>query len=128
MPTTHRSSIVDSLWLTDILGSRLRLDGVPYTIVGVTPATFAGSMGGNVLPAVPTEVWMPYRSSPVAESMHLRGLRTVSVIGKLAEGVSLDRARQDVDAAWFVVPVSLVSGLLLGLLLGLLPAFHGTGR
>jgi len=30
--------------------------------------------------------------------MHLRGLRSLAVIGKLAEGISIERAQQDVDA------------------------------
>jgi len=82
----------------DVLGRQIRLDSAPHTIVGVMPRSFTGALGGNVLPSGPTDVWLPYRNSSAAEGMHLRGLRSLAVIGKLAEGISIEQAQQDVDA------------------------------
>jgi len=82
----------------EILGKQLRLDDVRHTIIGVMPRSFTGAMGGNVLPVEPTDVWLPYRNSAAVGGMHLRGLRNVTVVGKLAAGVTLEQARQDAAA------------------------------
>ena len=82
----------------DVLGEQIRLDGTAHTIVGVMPRSFTGAIGGNVLPVGPTDVWMPYRNSSAGEGIEVRGLRGTSVIGKLAEGVTLEQAQQDVSA------------------------------
>ena len=81
----------------NVLGRQIRLDGATQTIVGIMPRSFTGSIGGNVLPPVPTDIWMPYRNSSAAEGMEARGLRIVTVMGKLAAGVTLEQAQEDVS-------------------------------
>lgn len=79
-----------------VLTRNLRLDGVPYAIVGVLPPAFRGeTSGGWVLPSADADVWMGYRNSPAAEGMAVRGLSNVRVVARLAPGVTLDAARAD---------------------------------
>ena len=62
-------------------GDRSRLDGRPFTIVGVMPDSFqfpygAGSMTPGALPESRTEVWIPLRpvqTSPATPPRHGRG-------------------------------------------------------
>ncbi len=76
-----------------VLGREIRLDGRPYTVIGVLPPGFTGAIGGSVLPATAPDVWLPLRNSFSADGIELRGLSNVSVIGRLRPGVSLEQAR-----------------------------------
>jgi predicted permease len=76
-----------------ILGQPIRLNGSPFTIVGVTPPGFTGEVIGS-----PTDVWIPLtmqaqvqgqRRLERADSNWLLGL------GRLAPGVSLAQARAE---------------------------------
>jgi len=73
-----------------VIGRVLTLDGQPYSIVGVMPATFVFP---NTVPGdriVPRELWIPMRRSDDVED---RGSHNYWVVARLASGVSLDRAR-----------------------------------
>jgi putative ABC transport system permease protein len=79
-----------------ILSRHLRLDGVPYAVVGVLPPGFRGETdGGWTIPSADADVWMGYRNSPAAEGMGFRGLSNVPVVARLAPGVTVDEARAD---------------------------------
>jgi predicted permease len=83
--------ISDELWhgrfggVADILETPLVLDGLPYTIIGITPHDFAGRVRGN-------GIWIPYS----AESSFVRGSANfndptkawLNVDGRLKPGVS----------------------------------------
>jgi putative ABC transport system permease protein len=69
------------------LGKTLLLNGEPHTIVGVMPPGF--------IQPVPTDVWLPFDISPQAR-IGVTGARTLTVYGRLADGVP--RARADAEA------------------------------
>jgi predicted permease len=78
-----------------VVGSTLRLSGVPVTVVGIGPPSFTGDIVG-----VSTDLWISM--SVVARLPHSQTLlddRTASwlqMMGRLAPGVTLDRARAEI--------------------------------
>jgi putative ABC transport system permease protein len=89
----RRVVLSDALWKRrfggdpGIVGRQIVLDGEPYVVSGVAPAKFEFP--------VACEIWTPLTLSlgQAAE----RDRRTLTVIGKLAAGASLDRARAEMD-------------------------------
>ena len=71
------------------LAGTLRLDGEPYSIVGVLPAGFAFPMMRQV------EVFRPLRIDPAIDD---RGNFYLHAVGRLRPGVGLDQARHDLAA------------------------------
>lgn len=69
----------------DALGQSLTLDGQPYTVIGVMPATFA-------FPDRLTDVWVPFGYEPQPGVS-----RRFFVYGEVAEGVPLDAASAEVS-------------------------------
>ncbi len=70
-----------------VLGRAATINGTPYTIVGVMPAGFRL--------AVDTDVWLPMqRGGPWAQA---RQFHNFVLVGRLAEGVTVTRAQEDVD-------------------------------
>jgi predicted permease len=106
VPGGRRTAVVShGFWQTalggdaSVLGRTLTLDGGIYEVVGVLPRSFdAADGGGEVLPAGEIDVWVPYRNSPTAEGMSLRGLTNVNPVARLADGVSLEEAQSELDA------------------------------
>ncbi len=91
----------------DVLGETLELSGVPYTIVGVAPAAFTGT-----IPGIPTDFWVPVMMSdrlefsgvqwstdvnPGATRLERRGSRWLFVKGRLASGRRVDEARAQIE-------------------------------
>lgn len=87
----------------DIIGREVRINTVPYTVIGVAPASFTG-----MLPAVKPHIWIPLmmsdgvstmgindlQSSPVGDTrLERRGSRFLFVKGRLAPGVSVQQAQ-----------------------------------
>lgn len=68
-----------------VIGSSIRLDGSPYTVVGVVPKEFQ-LLGG-------TSIWalLPIQGSPPAR----RGSRPFRVIGRIKPGIDLETAGSD---------------------------------
>ena len=83
--------IGDGLWRrqfgarADIVGSTMRLDGNPFTIVGVAPP------GLNV-PAG-AEYWRPLVFKPKEISDNARGAQWIGGIARLEDGIDLERAK-----------------------------------
>jgi predicted permease len=76
-----------------VLQQQIHLNDRAFTIVGVMPERFAGL-------SFDTDLWFPAKmvsltSSPGA--VQNRGTRWVTVVGRLAEGVTLERAQDDMD-------------------------------
>ncbi len=89
-----------------IVGRTLTLRGLPYTIVGVAPASFTG-----VVPLLTPELWLPIAHveevepagitdnvpSPVGRTrLERRGMRWMFVKGRLKDGVSAAQAHANV--------------------------------
>jgi len=72
-----------------VLGSSIVLDGEPQVIVGVLPAGFDFPLIGG------SEIFRPLRLDPVDAP---RGSVFLRSVARLAPGVSLDQARQDLAA------------------------------
>jgi putative ABC transport system permease protein len=66
-----------------VLGTTLTLDGVPHTIIGVSPATMAEVWR--------VDTWVPLA---MAADQALRTSNFLLVFGRLRDGISLEQARQ----------------------------------
>jgi predicted permease len=73
------------------LGSRIRLNGIELTVVGVAPASFTGIDGRPSL-------YVPLAMAPrLGENdLHRRDVGWVSVRGRLRPGVGVEQARADI--------------------------------
>jgi macrolide transport system ATP-binding/permease protein len=77
-----------------VLGSRIRLDGIEFTVIGVAPEKFTG-IDNFVRPTL----FIPLAMSPRMgqdDLLHKREARWLFVKGRLKPGVGLDRAQADV--------------------------------
>ena len=73
-----------------VIGRTIHLDSRPVTVVGILPRNFEFGPAGTA------QLWVPIYTS--AFTNHARNLRWLDVIGRLAPGVSVDRARSEMDA------------------------------
>lgn len=71
------------------IGRKIQLDAQPYTVIGVMPAVFDFPPSGNV------DVWTPLSFDPNDAHGRSRKARSLSVVGRLADGVPLERAQRD---------------------------------
>lgn len=71
-----------------IVGQRIRVDGSPVTVVAVLPPGF--EVGGRRF-----DVWLPLALDPANPGM--REAHFLNVLGRLRKGISLDRARAELD-------------------------------
>ena len=71
-----------------VVGGKIVLDGKPYTVAGVMPESFRF---GNYA----TDLWIPMALNPT--KLMPRQVRTVTVVGKLKNGVSLARAQEEMN-------------------------------
>ncbi len=86
------------LWQTrlagdpSVVGGTIRLNGRQFTVVGVAPAGFAGSLRG-----LSVEVWVPATSGSLVgagdEALTNRGDRGTMVLARLADGVTMEQAQ-----------------------------------
>jgi putative ABC transport system permease protein len=72
----------------DIVGRDMRLDGRPWTVVGVLPAEFKFPVYGSM------DVWIPIQSDWRAAGQELR---QASVVGRALPGLGLGRAQERAD-------------------------------
>ncbi len=84
---------------TSIVGENLILDGEPFEIVGVMPASFLDVVGGDV------DIWAPhdfetlqYVSPLVSTVWNNPGNHYLSVIARMKSDVTIDQARSQLDA------------------------------
>jgi putative ABC transport system permease protein len=70
-----------------IVGRTVELDGEPHQVIGVMPADFR-----SPVEAVPVQLWLPLAPNPNPD----RRQRQWLVYGRLADGVSLQTAREEV--------------------------------
>lgn len=72
------------------LGSRLRLDGEMYTVIGVMPADFD-------FPSTAVQVWLPAGRELKPDFKQQRGNHRFSVVARLKPGVSVTQAATELD-------------------------------
>jgi len=91
----------------DIVGTTIALSGHRYSVVGVAPRAFGGT-----IPGIPTDFWVPLTmidrlafsgvqwssgDEPDATRLEQRGSRWLFVKGRLADGRTLNEARSQVE-------------------------------
>jgi predicted permease len=74
-----------------VVGSQLRVNGVPHTIVGILPPDFL-----FLNPTV--KVWLPLSFTPEEKSDDARHSNNWSMIARLRPGATIAQAQQQVDA------------------------------
>ena len=72
-----------------VVGRSIRMNGVNYTVTGVMPASFDLTIDGE-------ELWMPIAFTPAQKVLHDEHYLTV--YGRLKPGISIERARAELDA------------------------------
>ncbi len=83
----------------DVVGTTVEVNRAPFTIIGVTPPDFRGHF-----PMVGVEMWLPVARMDLAQpsftvaNFDRRGAIWHQVIGRLAPGVSMERAELAVRA------------------------------
>jgi predicted permease len=79
-----------------VVGKAVALNGVPFTIVGVTPPEFSGLTVGES-----PDVFVPYKAEapmmPQASMLNDQRTWCVSIVGRLKPGISEERARSEAD-------------------------------
>ena len=80
------------------LGATLRINRLPYTVIGVTPEAFHGAT-----PGVTFDLWVPATmfgqlTSTGDSALVDRKWRTFGVLARLAPGVSIEQARAEVES------------------------------
>jgi predicted permease len=75
----------------DAIGKDVRINGEPYTVVGVLPAGFS-----FLEPDV--RVWLPLAFTPEERSDERRHSNNWSYLARLKPGATLEQARQQIDA------------------------------
>src|SRR5262245_36722920 len=79
-----------------LLGTTVRINGTPFTVIGIAPEHFHGIVAG----LEPNAVWIPMAmysvASPYCDAPLSRACGGVGVIGRLSEDTSMDQARAEV--------------------------------
>jgi predicted permease len=84
----------------DAIGKQIRIEGTPFTIIGVTRKWFTGLSMGE-----PPEITIPITAQPLVEpgvfkSIDDRSLLWVMVTGRLKDGVTIDQAHAQLQSFW----------------------------
>lgn len=79
----------------EIVGSEIQLNGVSFTVVGVAPKGFTGLFVVGFSPAAWVPMMMADQVTPGSgqEMLHLRNRRWLRVVGRLADGVSVEQTQ-----------------------------------
>ena len=81
---------------SDVIGKRVQINGTPFTIVGVAPEGFRGVVAGMAS----SDVWLPSATFDVGYrycNAFERGCTIVQMLGRLAPGVTVERAQAELD-------------------------------
>ena len=112
---THEIAVIDyQFWQShfagapDVIGKQIRIEGHPFTIVGVTRKWFTGMTVGQA-----PDITIPITAQPVIQGADFkldnRAILWLSVTGRLKDGVSLDQARAQLQSFWPDVLAATVS-------------------
>ena len=98
-PGTEAVALIShSLWrrqfgeAPDVTARSMRLDGRTVRIAGVLPADFAFLTFPDR-----TDVWLPIGADPSDGRRFARGMRSMGVLGKLKESVTIEQVRAEAD-------------------------------
>ena len=86
----------ESLWRgrfnadVSLIGGTVKLNGVPYTVIGVVP--------DRAQLTRPARMWTLTRTRDAPQFVRQRSVRVFEVVGRLKRGVTLDTARADLAA------------------------------
>ncbi len=92
----HVVILSDALWRNrfggdrSIVGREIRVEGLPYTVVGVMPASFNFPLGPRQ-----AQLWAPFVPPDMALDPRARGWHWMSVIGLLKADVTREQASAD---------------------------------
>lgn len=79
---------------TDVVGTDIRINGIPRTIVGILPDGFIGPMGQ-------VDFYFAFDRQPVvANPIAVRRAQWLGLIGRLKPGITQDAARQEIERLW----------------------------
>jgi predicted permease len=76
-----------------IVGQAVKIDGLPFTVVGVTQPEFVGASWGTALSGFVPMSMLPLMSPSGGEIFTNRGYTSVFMMGRLQQGASLQQAR-----------------------------------
>jgi predicted permease len=76
-----------------IIGQQVKIDGLPFTVVGVTQPQFVGAKWGTALSGFMPLTMLPKMNPAAYEIIYNRGYTSVFLMGRLQPGVSLAQAR-----------------------------------
>lgn len=82
----------------DVLGKQVRIEGQPFTIVGVTRKWFTG-----LTPGEPPDVTIPITAFPPLHGnfdLEDRAVLWLHITGRLKDGVTIDQARAQLRTFW----------------------------
>jgi predicted permease len=94
----------------DVVGATIKVSGLPYTVIGVAPQSFPGTM-----PGIATDFWVPVTmiehlqftgvqwsgdDDPGATRLEQRSRRWLFLKGRLAEGQTMAQARAQAEALY----------------------------
>jgi len=83
----------------DVVGKQIRVEGHPFTIIGVTRKWFSGLSTGQ-----PPEVSIPVTAAPLIQggtfTLDTRSTLWLSVTGRLKDGVTIEQARAQLQSFW----------------------------
>jgi predicted permease len=92
----------------DVIGKQIRIEGHPFTIIGVTRKWFTGMMTGQA-----TDITLPISAQPLIQggnfSLDNRSVLWLSATGRLKDGITLDQARAQLQSFWPDVLAATVS-------------------
>ena len=83
----------------NIIGKSIRLDSMPYTVVGVLPASFT-------YPDPRVQLWVPYASTFKPEQLQVHDMHASYVIARLKQGVSAEAAIKPVSALQYQIHIA----------------------
>ena len=81
----------------EIVGSTIRLNGSPFEVVGVTDPAFKGPVNYAAAP-IYVPLMMLETIEPGSSQLVQRGNNSMNVVGRLRDGITLDRAQEQIDA------------------------------
>lgn len=80
-----------------VIGRTIILNGHPFQVVGVAPPDFRGPMNFADIP-IYAPIMMQRELAPGADLINARGNNMMTAVGRLRDGVTVERAREVLDA------------------------------